>query len=686
MKQILIAICGIAWLLAGCSPGTHKRADDVANRFREYTEWLQNTLSNNPRHACHCIDSLSSFTTDSTLYYLLQIQKAKAWMFMSESDSAFSILHRANAYCSSKDSADRNIFMLKMESANMKGNLLARRGSIDSALVAFLEAYSWGRKNHDSRKILDIDMNLADAYVRKGRYDKGSFWYREALSLADTLQLPESDRFPIYYGLAQVNMELRDFNTCDYYYEKAAAHYSRMKLYEKHIYLNNRGNSYYFRGDYHTALRYFNRLLELVRKHPDMEYERNLTQINLGEVYLLLNQTDSAAYYLGQCRNFFQKERNISALYYIDTQLIALALKENNLTLAKKRLRQAVNPSFIEPNMRYIRNRNLQHFYAKTGDYKQAYSYLLANQRIDDSTRNERVRMHVADIVQKYRQDSTLMKKEMLIDRKENEVLHLHEWIYRCLFVIFVSGVGIAYWIFRQRKNREEAEGNLRMDIASLKLQNIRTRISPHFIFNVINRISANSNGEKKEKEFAALSGLIRKNLELADRLSISIAEELNFVRAYVELEKETLQSHLELLIETDKDIDTNHFLIPSMMLQIPVENSVKHALKDKEGDKKIWIHISPLSDHVSIQIRDNGGGYHSDSIARGTGTGLKIITRTIQLLNLYNKYPIRMEVRNVSVTTGETGCEVEYTIPYIYSYNLKRPIKNRIWERYIKR
>lgn len=78
-----------------------------------------------------------------------------------------------------------------------------------------------------------------------------------------------------------------------------------MHPFEKHIYLNNRGNSYYYRQDYKTALEYFRRSLEVVNQYPDMTFERNLTMINLGEIFLMLDCTDSASYYLQECRGFF---------------------------------------------------------------------------------------------------------------------------------------------------------------------------------------------------------------------------------------------------------------------------------------------------------------------------------------------------------------------------------------------
>ena len=136
-----------------------------------------------------------------------------------------------------------------------------------------------------------------------------------------------------------------------------------MKPYEKHIYLNNRGNSYYYRQDYPKALDYFRRLLAFVNQYPDMKFERNMTMVNLGVVFLLMNQTVSAIYYLNQCYAYFKEMENTSALYYIDTQLLELALKRGDLPLARKRLQDAVNHEVIAPNMLHIRNRYLQHYF-----------------------------------------------------------------------------------------------------------------------------------------------------------------------------------------------------------------------------------------------------------------------------------------------------------------------------------
>ena len=111
--------------------------------------------------------------------------------------------------------------------------------------------------------------------------------------------------------------------------------------------------------------------------------------------------------------------------------------------------------------------------------------------------------------------------------------------------------------------------------------------------------------------------------------------------------------------------------MLPSMLLQIPVENALKHALKDKDGERLLWIAVSASQEGTDIRITDNGGGYRADSVRRGTGTGMKVIMQTIQILNQKNRQSIDISVHNVSLPSGDTGCEVAYRLPSQYDYQI---------------
>ena len=444
----------------------------------QYYDFIIDSLSKNPNYVCTRTARQMSFTTDSVAYCHYLVLLAKAYMFKSEMDSAKLSMDRAEVFC---DGAEPSSLIndLYAEIYNMRGNVCARQGLTDSSVVCFQKAFDYRLKGSNRDMLHDISINLADAFVRTGHYDKGAMWYRKALSYCDSLKIPEEKRFPVYYGLAQVYMELRDFTSCDHYYELAARQYDKMLPFEKHIYLNNRGNSYYFRADYPNALEFFRKSLLLARSYPDMIFEEHLTEMNLGETFLLMNQVDSAAYYLNLCSDFFRSIENQTALYYLDTQLIELALKQNNLPLARKRMSEAIQPDYVEPNMQHIRNRYLQHYFEEVGDFKQAYYYQMENQRIDDSTRNERIKMRTAEIDLKYSQDTTLMKQKIFIQQKENEVLALNQTLYLWMFAcICILGLVVFVYMYnkRQRFLLQMKSQNM---IATLRMENIRNRVFP---------------------------------------------------------------------------------------------------------------------------------------------------------------------------------------------------------------
>lgn len=599
-KFLWYSILFCIWGVSCTSSGTYKKTQmDI---YMQYYDFIIDSLSKNPNYVCTRTARQMSFTTDSVAYCHYLVLLAKAYMFKSEMDSAKLSMDRAEVFC---DGAEPSPLIndLYAEIYNMRGNVCVRQGLTDSSVVCFQKAFDYRLKGSNRDMLHDISINLADAFVRTGHYDKGAMWYRKALSYCDSLKIPEEKRFPVYYGLAQVYMELRDFTSCDYYYELAARQYDKMLPFEKHIYLNNRGNSYYFRADYPNALEFFRKSLLLARSYPDMIFEEHLTEMNLGETFLLMNQVDSAAYYLNLCSDFFRSIENQTALYYLDTQLIELALKQNNLPLARKRMSEAIQPDYVEPNMQHIRNRYLQHYFEEVGDFKQAYYYQMENQRIDDSTRNERIKMRTAEIDLKYSQDTTLMKQKIFIQQKENEVLALNQTLYLWMFAcICILGLAVFVYTYnkRQRFLLQMRSQNM---IATLRMENIRNRVSPHFIFNILNREMGNYTDEQVGN-MRGLVKLMRRNLELTEQLCVTMAEELDFVNTFINLEREALGDSFILSTSIDAAIHLDQEILPSMMIQIPIENAIKHALKDKEGMKRLGTDIqSDTTDKINCRL-----------------------------------------------------------------------------------
>ena len=321
--------------------------------------------------------------------------------------------------------------------------------------------------------------------------------------------------------------------------------------------------------------------------------------------------------------------------------MIELALKKGNVALAGDIIRRSADYGHIDANMINIRNHYLQHYYEQVGNYKKAYEYQKHDLQLNDSIRNERVRTK------------------------------LTTYIWALIGIVSVIVAGLVYWYMKKKRMfLQERHIN---QISRFRMENIRNRLSPHFTFNVLNReISRFRDGETLCGDLTELVKLLRKSLELTEKLSISLYDELEFVKTYIHLEQGRLGSDFSMDVKIEEDLDIQQVVIPSMVVQIPVENALKHGLAGIDGLKLLGISVCRKGSGILIDICDNGRGYSPQTLSstRGTGTGLKVLYQTIQLLNDKNREKIRFEIKNL-VNNGQTGTQVLIYIPLDYSYNL---------------
>lgn len=656
-------------LLGACAPGDKEDVYTEMRAFEDFSHINGDSVAIVPRKVRLKAFQKMEEAKDSLVKYNYLAMTLKTYLITSQLDSAQIVIQQIHDFIERQHSSSQ-MADLESECFNMKGNIFARVGNMDSAEICFRKAYELRMRGTRIEVVPDILMNLADANNRLGKLDIGAAWYRRALLMCDSLHIASTKKPPIYYGLAQVYVTMRDFEQCDYYYNLAGESYDSMLPYEKYIYLNNRGTSYYYREDYQTAIKYFQKVIDLVEGYADMSFELNLGRLNLGDCYLQLNMVDLAVKYINECQLFFEEMGVSTALYYIDTQKIELALLQKDFQEARRLLSESVVPPGIDPDMVHIRNKYLQQFYEETGNYKRAYHYLQRNNQLDDSIRNERVRMRTADLTLRYQQDSTLIAHRVLLQEQKNKVLVLRQTQFVVFAVAVVSILTAVFLYLYSKKKRALLLARNHRTVSTLRLENIRNRLSPHFIFNMLNREMAERNVEEKQ-ELSSLVKLMRRNLELAEQLCVTLAEELDFVKTYINLERRSLGPDFHSELKIEKDVQPEQIRIPSMMIQIPVENAVKHALREKEGERNLWVSVCRRGSGICIKITDNGGGYRPDSRNRGTGTGMKVIMQTIRILNNKNKEAIDVSVHNVSLQSGEMGCEVTFWLPDNYDYRI---------------
>ena len=211
----------------------------------------------------------------------------------------------------------------------------------------------------------------------------------------------------------------------------------------------------------------------------------------------------------------------------------------------------------------------------------------------------------------------------------------------------------------RIRRKREEDKVN----IMQWRLNSARNRISPHFVFNLLNSKILNTNKEEADN-LMELARLIRANLDLACRFAVTLREELDFVSRYVELERSTIDDSLDFSVNISKEVDADSVLIPSMFVQILVENSIAHGLKGWEGDKRISIRAEHVADATRIRVCDNGHGFDIRSVGKKR-TGLSIISQTIAVVNERNKgMRMTFELHNITERDKTVGCEATLVLP----------------------
>jgi LytS/YehU family sensor histidine kinase len=163
---------------------------------------------------------------------------------------------------------------------------------------------------------------------------------------------------------------------------------------------------------------------------------------------------------------------------------------------------------------------------------------------------------------------------------------------------------------------------------------------------------------------------LIRKSLINTEKLAITLTDEIDFVKSFIELQKLRMDNDLAVEWNIEKGIDYSLF-VPGMILQIPVENAIKHWLAPKKDNRLLQIDIAVMSCFLQLTIADNGIGLQQGSSpTHGTGTGLKVLTNTIYLLNQSNEKKMKHEILNRD-DERKPGTKVTVRIQLQYNYNL---------------
>ena len=188
---------------------------------------------------------------------------------------------------------------------------------------------------------------------------------------------------------------------------------------------------------------------------------------------------------------------------------------------------------------------------------------------------------------------------------------------YRAYFhmnLLFMWAVVAAFHgmrIYRKYKAREVETAQLEARFAEAQNLALRMQLQPHFLFNTLNSISAlvHSNPDGADDMISRLGDFLRMTLEASPDQMVPLRKELAFIRAYLAIEQVRFQSRLRVELDVPAGLQ-DYLRVPSFILQPLVENALKHGLSDRTQGGTLRLRASRDSDHLTLEVQDDGEGY----------------------------------------------------------------------------
>ncbi len=224
-----------------------------------------------------------------------------------------------------------------------------------------------------------------------------------------------------------------------------------------------------------------------------------------------------------------------------------------------------------------------------------------------------------------------------------------------------------------QRLEGERAKSALQQRAKELEIQALRSQMNPHFIFNCLNAINRFILGHETEAAsdyLTKFSRLMRMIMNHSRHSYISLADEIEVLRLYLDMERLRFKDAFDYRIDVEEELDTDEVRIPPLLVQPFVENAVWHGLMHKEERGSLSIRIRVKDDLLTCIVRDNGVGRRragmlkSKSAEKHKSMGLQITAERMALLTGPGEPQPFFQIEDLYDETGDpAGTQVTLTI-----------------------
>jgi two-component system LytT family sensor kinase len=242
----------------------------------------------------------------------------------------------------------------------------------------------------------------------------------------------------------------------------------------------------------------------------------------------------------------------------------------------------------------------------------------------------------------------------------------LFDGVFRASFPLMLVWSGLYFIIKYYQLFQAEKEKSLRSEALAHQAQllMLRYQLNPHFLFNTLNAISTlvlAQATEQANEMLTKLSKFLRYSLDHSPLDRVSLAHEVDSSRLYLDIEKVRFGERLKLEFDLDREVE--NALVPTMLLQPIVENSIKHAVSKSESGGTIRIGARRAGSFLRLEVSDDGPGLPQNGASRegytlSPGVGVSNIRNRLREI-----YGDRHKLVFSNVATG--GLMVTVEIPY---------------------
>ncbi len=557
----------------------------------------------------------------------------------------------------------------------------------DSALFYSNKAISFGRRSANKTTLAIAFNTQAQIYDFFGQVELSVAKNLISLRLAETVQNT--------YLMAKFSREIGQEQTLILNLDDAAGYFNRSFKYAEKI-VDRRQMALSLTSLAKVQLERNQYLLAQENANQAIDYLSPLNDFNglgeshnvLGMIYKEQKKYDLASTNLNTALVYYESSNNREKIAGVYHNVGTVFQKQKKYRIALNYLNRSIEirEKFGAQNQIYRTYRVIAEVYRETNDTKKSLEYMeLYLNYVDSNTtlqaatkiaelsesyrseQRERIITSQADSIERASQERYLAQTELENSQLRN---NLQAYIIIAFLIIIVLAGVILFYRWKQTKtNQERKEAEMSQTL-------LRTQMNPHFVFNAMSVIQSyiyENDIANSTKFLVNFSRLMRLILENSPKEFIPIRTEIEILNKYLETQKLRFEDRFQFYIEAEAEVLDEFSIIPPMITQPFIENSIEHGQLHTIEGGFIKISFAKVNGMLTITIEDNGIGRKASRINKKSSAHKSMamaITRE-RIDNLNKKYRTEgyMRVEDYDSET-QTGTKVLIALPYTVGAN----------------